>query len=71
MGGKSSRRGFSNWEIAHSPRVIEGTIKNRASDILQTGVRDRTRAVVEAFELQLASRRTPVTAFRDPAVPGA
>ena len=69
MGGKSSRRGFSNREIAHSPGVIEGTIKNRASDILQTGV--RTRAVVEAFELQLASRRTPVTAFRDPAVPGA
>ena len=34
--------------------VAEGTIKNHVSNILsKLGVRDRTRAVLKAFELQL------------------
>ena len=46
--------GFSNKEIATSLRVTEGTIKNHVSNILsKLGVRDRTRAVLRAFELQL------------------
>ena len=46
--------GFSNKEIANSLGVAEGTIKNHVSNILsKLGVRDRTRAVLKAFELQL------------------
>ncbi len=44
--------GFSNKEIANSLRVAEGTVKNHVSNILsKMGVRDRTRAVLKAFEL--------------------
>jgi DNA-binding NarL/FixJ family response regulator len=44
--------GFSNKEIANSLGVAEGTIKNHVSNILsKMGVRDRTRAVLKAFEL--------------------
>ncbi len=46
--------GYSNKEIANSLGVAEGTIKNHVSNILsKLGVRDRTRAVLKAFELQL------------------
>jgi DNA-binding NarL/FixJ family response regulator len=46
--------GFSNKEIAHSLGVAKGTIKNHVSSILSIlGVRDRTRAVLKAFELRL------------------
>lgn len=46
--------GFSNKEIANSLGVAEGTIKNHVSNILsKLGVRDRTRAVLKAFELHL------------------
>src|SRR3546814_9166625 len=49
--------GFSNKEIANSLGVAEGTIKNHVSNILsKLGVRDRTRAVLKAFELQLVCR---------------
>lgn len=45
--------GFSNKEIANSLGVAEGTIKNHVSNILsKLGVRDRTRAVLRAFELK-------------------
>jgi len=44
--------GYSNKEIANSLSVAEGTIKNHVSNILsKMGVRDRTRAVLKAFEL--------------------
>jgi DNA-binding NarL/FixJ family response regulator len=44
--------GFSNKEIANSLGVAEGTIKNHVSNILsKLGVRDRTRAVLKAFEM--------------------
>jgi DNA-binding NarL/FixJ family response regulator len=44
--------GYSNKEIANSLGVAEGTIKNHVSNILsKMGVRDRTRAVLKAFEL--------------------
>ena len=44
--------GYSNKEIANSLGVAEGTVKNHVSNILSTlGVRDRTRAVLKAFEL--------------------
>ena len=44
--------GYSNKEIANSLRVAEGTVKNHVSNILsKLGVRDRTRAVLKAFEL--------------------
>ncbi len=44
--------GFSNKEIANSLHVAEGTVKNHVSNILsKLGVRDRTRAVLKAFEL--------------------
>ena len=44
--------GYSNKEIARSLSVAEGTIKNHVSNILsKMGVRDRTRAVLKAFEL--------------------
>lgn len=46
--------GYSNKEIADSLGVAEGTIKNHVSNILsKLGVRDRTRAVLKAFELKL------------------
>lgn len=46
--------GFSNKEIANSLRVAEGTVKNHVSNILsKMGVRDRTRAVLKAFELSM------------------
>ena len=46
--------GFSNKEIANSLHVAEGTIKNHVSNILsKLGVRDRTRAVLKAFELKI------------------
>jgi DNA-binding NarL/FixJ family response regulator len=45
--------GYSNKEIAGSLGVAEGTVKNHVSNILsKLGVRDRTRAVLKAFELQ-------------------
>jgi DNA-binding NarL/FixJ family response regulator len=44
--------GYSNKEIANSLSVAEGTVKNHVSNILsKMGVRDRTRAVLKAFEL--------------------
>jgi len=46
--------GYSNKEIANSLRVAEGTVKNHVSNILsKMGVRDRTRAVLKAFEMKL------------------
>jgi len=46
--------GYSNKEIAGSLGVAEGTVKNHVSNILsKMGVRDRTRAVLKAFELAL------------------
>ncbi|HKJ15959.1 MAG TPA: response regulator transcription factor [Xanthomonadales bacterium] len=46
--------GYSNKEIANSLSVAEGTVKNHVSNILsKMGVRDRTRAVLKAFELGL------------------
>lgn len=46
--------GYSNKEIASSLGVAEGTVKNHVSNILsKMGVRDRTRAVLKAFELGL------------------
>ena len=44
--------GYSTKEIANSLGVAEGTVKNHVSNILsKLGVRDRTRAVLKAFEL--------------------
>ena len=44
--------GYSNKEIANSLGVAEGTVKNHVSNILsKMGVRDRTRAVLKAFEM--------------------
>jgi DNA-binding NarL/FixJ family response regulator len=44
--------GYGNKEIANSLGVAEGTVKNHVSNILsKMGVRDRTRAVLKAFEL--------------------
>ena len=46
--------GYSNKEIANSLGVAEGTVKNQVSNILsKMGVRDRTRAVLKAFEMDL------------------
>ena len=43
--------GYSNKEIAAALNVAEGTIKNHVSNVLsKMGVRDRTRAVLKAFE---------------------
>jgi len=40
-------------EIAVALRLAEGTVKNHLSSILsKLGVRDRTRAVLKAFELR-------------------
>jgi len=42
--------GYSNREIARALKVAEGTVKNHVSSILsKLGVRDRTRAVLQAF----------------------
>ena len=44
--------GYSNKEIANALSVAEGTVKNHVSSILsKLGVRDRTRAVLKAFEI--------------------
>ena len=44
-------RGQSNREIAQALRVAEGTVKNHVSSILsKLGVRDRTRAVLQALK---------------------
>ena len=46
--------GYSNKEIARALDVAEGTVKNHVTNILsKLGVRDRTRAVLKAFELKL------------------
>ncbi|PNY81612.1 response regulator [Deinococcus koreensis] len=46
--------GFSNREIAGLITTTEGTIKGYVSNILsKMGVRDRTRAVLRAMEIQL------------------
>lgn len=46
--------GYSNREIADASGTAEGTVKNQTSSILaKLGVRDRTRAVLKAFELGL------------------
>ncbi len=46
--------GYSNKEIANTLVVAEGTVKNHVSNILsKMGVRDRTRAVLKAFEMEL------------------
>ncbi len=43
--------GYSNKEIADALSVAEGTVKNHVSNVLsKMGVRDRTRAVLKAFE---------------------
>ncbi len=43
--------GYSNKEIAGALNVAEGTVKNHVSNVLsKMGVRDRTRAVLKAFE---------------------
>lgn len=45
--------GYSNKEISKALNKSEGTIKNHVSNILaKLGVRDRTRAVLKAIELQ-------------------
>ncbi len=41
--------GYSNREIARALNLVEGTVKNHVSSILsKLGVRDRTRAVLQA-----------------------
>ena len=46
--------GYSNKEIARALDVAEGTVKNHVSNVLaKMGVRDRTRAVLKAFEAGL------------------
>ena len=43
--------GYSNREISHALSKSEGTIKNHVSSILaKMGVRDRTRAVLQAIQ---------------------
>ena len=45
--------GYSNREIAEALHLVEGTVKNHISSILsKLGVRDRTRAVLRAVELE-------------------
>jgi DNA-binding NarL/FixJ family response regulator len=44
--------GYSNREIGQLLDMVEGTVKNHVSNILgKIGARDRTRAVLKAFEL--------------------
>ena len=44
--------GYSNREIGRALFLAEGTVKNHVSNILcKLGARDRTRAVIKAFEL--------------------
>lgn len=44
-------RGCTNKEIAEALTITDGTVKNYVSSILsKIGVRDRTRAVLKAFE---------------------
>ena len=44
--------GYSNREISQALNKSEGTIKNHVSNILaKLGVRDRTRAVLKAIEM--------------------
>ena len=44
--------GYANREIGQLLEMVEGTVKNHVSNILsKLGVRDRTRAVLKAFEL--------------------
>jgi len=46
--------GFSNKEIASAMHLAPGTVKNHVSTVLaKLGVRDRTRAVLRALELEL------------------
>jgi DNA-binding NarL/FixJ family response regulator len=46
--------GFSNQEIAVALHLAVGTVKNHMSNVLiKLGVRDRTQAVLRAFELGL------------------
>lgn len=46
--------GFSNAEIARGLHLAPGTVKNHVSTVLaKLGVRDRTRAVLRALELDL------------------
>ena len=46
--------GFSNKEIASAMHLAPGTVKNHVSTVLaKLGVRDRTRAVLRALELDL------------------
>ena len=46
--------GYSNREISIALSKSEGTIKNHVSNILsKLGVRDRTRAVLRAIEMDL------------------
>ena len=48
--------GYSNREIAGAFDLAEGTVKNHISSVLsKLGVRDRTRAVLKAVELELIS----------------
>lgn len=47
-------RGYSNREIGEALDIAEGTVKNHISHILsKLGVRDRTRAVLKALQLEL------------------
>ena len=46
--------GYSNREIADALGSAEGKVKNQASSILsKLGVRDRTRAVLQALKMGL------------------